>query len=120
MSRKEISLGEFERRINDLITKSTPVMCFFVSKDGTNVTLFGSVESAVIGEELAVATSPDIPAAGSRIRIPLDRSCLFGWRDHGDLPPSNREELVLRFGDSCLEINLPSGAVLYLFFTAPK
>jgi hypothetical protein len=92
-------------------------MCFFVCKDGSNTVLFGSVESAVMGEELVVATSPDMPAAGSTVRVPLTRLCTFGYRDEGGLPPSEREELVRSFGDTCLQVNLPSEAVLYLFFT---
>jgi len=115
MSKNEISLGEFERRINDLITKSTAVMCFLVCKDGSNAVLFGSVESAVMGEELVVATSPDMPAAGSTVRVPLTRSCRFEYRDEGALPLSEREELVRSFGDTCLRVDLPSEAALYLF-----
>lgn len=121
MSRNEISLGEFLRRISDLSNKSVPVACVF-DFNGCFGKLYGMFVASVTAEELVISTSDtlDLPEAASTLTVPL-RGCRFASGDTNDLaglPPSRVEGLVLKFGNSALRAFLPDSTFsVNLFFT---
>ena len=104
--------------MNELMTKSIPVLAFMTYSDGSHSKLYGFVDSATVKVGLVISSGRGTPSVSSTICVPFLEGCTCFKGTAEDLDPNIREDLVLTHGNTSLLLFLPSGTRLALFFTS--
>src|SRR6266404_3620981 len=118
MGKQQISITEFLACIDELHTKSVPLMAVFASTDNTVSRLFGFADGANREPALIFSTNQGTPRASSNIKVPVPDGSTFFREVSADLAAHERERMELAYGDTVVSMIMPSGGRLMVFFTA--
>jgi hypothetical protein len=111
----EISVVEFVRMVNKLMTESIPVKAVFISESGAIASVYGFVDSISVDLGLVISATQGMPSLSSSISVPMGNpvgaECAFS------MGTEEREDVALEMGDTALATVLPYNNRLILFFT---
>ena len=116
MDDREISSDEAGQLLDRLMKKSIPVLAVLLSESGAVSHVYGFVDSITAKSGLIVSSTQQMPSMSSYIAAPIGNPAGAGCRFSLENAPNERLELT--YGDSALNVRLPSGARLTIFFTS--
>ena len=101
--------------LDQLMKRAIPILAVLVSESGAVSHVYGFVDSITAKSGLIVSSSQGMPSMSSYIAAPLGTPAGAGCRFSMEKAPD--DALKLKYGDSALNIHLPSGARFTIFFT---
>ena len=91
MSIQQISITEFLACIDELHTKSVPLIAVFASTDNAVSRLFGFSDGATAEHALVFSSTQGTPRASSNIKVPVPDGSTFFREVSADLAAHERE-----------------------------
>jgi hypothetical protein len=118
MSKQQISITAFLACIDELRTKSVPLMAVYASTDKSVSRLFGFADGATTEPALIFSSTRAASHASSNIKVPVVDGSMFFREVSADLADYERERMERSYGDTVVSMIMPSGGRWMVFFTA--